>query len=128
MEPAITPLRLRNALPKRPSSQMRRLLSVVFLIAGPALAQRPSSFDFTIKNIMRGPELYGRAPDSVRWSNDSKWIYFTWVEPGTDWRERVRWFRVRPAAGAKPERVSPTQFDSAGAFVTTGQRSKNGRY
>jgi dipeptidyl aminopeptidase/acylaminoacyl peptidase len=107
---------------------MRRLLSVVLLIAGPALAQRPSSFDFTIKNIMRGPELYGRAPDSVRWSNDSKWIYFTWVEPGTDWRERVRWFRVRPAAGAKPERVSPAQFDSAGAFVTTGQRSKNGRY
>ena len=107
---------------------MRRLLSVLCLIAAPASAQRPSTFDFTIKNIMRGPELHGRAPDSVRWSNDSKWIYFRWLERGTDWRERVRWFRVCPAAGAKPEKVSPAQFDSARAFVTTGERSGNGQY
>lgn len=107
---------------------MRRLLFVLLLIAAPAAAQRSSNFEFTIKNIMRGPELYGRAPDSVRWSHDSKWIYFTWLEPGTAWQERVRWFRVRPAAGAKPEKVSPAQFDSAGAFVTTGERSRNGRY
>jgi dipeptidyl aminopeptidase/acylaminoacyl peptidase len=107
---------------------MRRLLFVLLLIAAPAAAQRSSNFEFTIKNIMRGPELYGRAPDSVRWSHDSKWIYFTWLEPSTAWRERVRWFRVRPAAGAKPEKVSPAQFDSAGAFVTTGERSRNGRY
>ena len=85
---------------------MRRLLFVLLLIAAPAAAQRPSNFEFTIRNIMRGPELYGRAPDSVRWSHDSKWIYFTWLEPGTDWRERVRWFRIRPAPGAKPEKVS----------------------
>lgn len=64
---------------------MRRLLSVLCLIAAPASAQRASTFDFTIKNIMRGPDLYGRAPDSVRWSNDSKWIYFRWLERGTDW-------------------------------------------
>ncbi len=107
---------------------MRRLLFVLLLIAAPAAAQRPSNFEFTIRNIMRGPELYGRAPDSVRWSHDSKWIYFTWLEPGTAWQERVRWFRVRPAAGAKPEKVSPAQVDSAGAFVTTGERSRNGRY
>ena len=30
-------------------------------------AQQPK-FDFTIKNIMRGPEVYGREPRSVRWS------------------------------------------------------------
>ena len=77
---------------------------------------------------MRGPELYGRVPSSVRWSGDSKWIYFMWLEPGSDWRERPRWFRVRPAAGAKPEKVSPAQFDSVGALVTAGERSSNGRY
>jgi len=40
-------------------------------------------FDFTIKNIMRGPELYGRAPTNVRWSADGRWIYFQWNAPGT---------------------------------------------
>lgn len=109
---------------------MRRLLSVLCLISVPAAAaaQSSSSFDFSIKNIMRGPELYGRVPSNVRWSNDSKWIYFMWLEPGSDWRDQPRWFRVRPAAGAKPERVSAAQFDSVGASVTSGERSTNGRY
>ncbi|MEP6905292.1 MAG: DPP IV N-terminal domain-containing protein, partial [Gemmatimonadales bacterium] len=107
------------------------MLFVICLIAAPAAAaaaQRPSSFDFSIKNIMRGPELYGRAPGSVRWSGDSRWIYFMWAEPGTDWREQPRWFRVRPVAGARPEKISPAQFDSVGAYVTAGTRSGNGRY
>ena len=50
-------------------------------------ARIPASFDFSIANIMRGPELYGRAPSNVRWSADSRWIVFRWNEPGTDWRE-----------------------------------------
>lgn len=107
---------------------MKRIL-LALVIAAPVGAQQqgPSSFDFSIKNIMRGPELYGRAPSDVRWSADSKWIYFTWLEPGTDWRENTKRFRVRAVPGAKPERVSPAQFDSAGASVTTGRRSANGR-
>ena len=40
---------------------------------------------------MRGPELYGRQPDNIHWSADSRWIYFTWLEPGTDWREELVW-------------------------------------
>src|SRR5678816_973029 len=76
----------------------------------------------------RGPELYGRVPQDVRWSADSKWIYFNWVEPGTDWRETPKRYRVRAVAGSKPERVTPAQFDSAGATATRGDRSGNGRY
>ena len=105
---------------------MRKILFAMLLTASPAIAQQP--FDFSIKNIMRGPELYGRVPQDVRWSADSKWIYFNWVEPGTDWRETPKRYRVRAVPGAKPERVSPAQFDSAGALVTTGDRSGNGRY
>src|SRR6266542_4031931 len=102
---------------------------VFFVVASSsAAAQRASTFDFSIKNIMRGPELYGRPPSDVRWSADSKWIYFNWLEPGTDWREQAKRFRVRAAPGAKPERVSPAQFDSVGALVTSGERSRNGRY
>ncbi len=107
---------------------MRRLVFLLLILSSSASAQRASTFDFSIRNIMRGPELYGRAPDDVRWSNDSRWIYFTWLEPGSDWREQVKRFRVRAVPGSKPERVSPAQFDSAGAMVTRGDRSRNGRY
>ena len=80
--------------------------TAVVLCAAPVAAQTAKPFDFSIKNIMRGPELYGRQPTNVRWSADSRWIYFTWLEPGTDWRETPKQFRVRAIPGAKPERVS----------------------
>src|SRR6202022_880223 len=70
-------------------------------------------FDFSIKNIMRGPELYGRVPSNVRWSADGRWIYFQWNAPGTDWREPLRPYRVRAIAGAAPERITLAQADSA---------------
>ena len=43
-----------------------RLIALA-LIPGSAYAQQ---FDFSIKNMMRGPELYGREPQNVRWSAD----------------------------------------------------------
>jgi len=64
---------------------MRKTLALLLvLIASPLSGQADKPFDFSIKNIMRGPELYGRRPENVHWSADSKWIYFTWLEPGTD--------------------------------------------
>jgi len=108
---------------------MRKLFSgLTLLVALPLAAQQITPFDFSIKNIMRGPELYGRQPDNVHWSADSKWIYFTWLEPGTDWRETPKQFRVRAVAGARPERVSIPQTDSTGARFAASERSHNGRY
>ena len=105
--------------------------AIAFALLGIALpvgAQQAKPFDFSIKNIMRGPELYGRQPQDVRWSADSKWIYFTWLEPGTDWRETPKQFRVRAIPGSKPERVSIQQVDSTGSRFARGNRSHNGRY
>jgi len=108
---------------------MQKSLALIALtLAAPLIAQQPKPFDFSIKNIMRGPELYGRQPDNVRWSADSKWIYFTWLEPATDWRETPKQFRVRAIPGAKPERVSIKQIDSTGARFAQSERSHNGRY
>ena len=106
---------------------MRKAL-LALLVSAPLAAQQPSSFDFSIKNIMRGPELYGRQPQDVRWSVDNKWIYFTWLEPGRPWQETPKRFRVQALPGARPERVSPASFDSVGALVTAGSPSNNGRY
>src|SRR3954454_11960793 len=108
---------------------MKKIVSLALLcIATHVDAQQTKPFDFSIKNIMRGPELYGRQPSNVRWSADSKWIYFTWLEPVTDWRETPKQFRVRAVPGSRPERVSIQQVDSTGARFARGDRSHNGRY
>ena len=90
-------------------------------------APRTSAFDFTIANIMRGPEVAGRPPEDVRWTPDGRWIYFHWNEPGTDWREPRHLYRVRASTGAKPERVPEAQLDSVGPLVAEGALSADGR-
>jgi dipeptidyl aminopeptidase/acylaminoacyl peptidase len=65
------------------------LLTFALVLGQLALAgQKPSSraaqalaapaFDLTIDNIMRGPGLFGNSPSGVRWSSDSRMIYFQW--------------------------------------------------
>src|SRR3954469_16023548 len=88
-----------------------------------AQAARTGTFDFSIKNMMRGPEVYGREPQNIRWSADGKWIYFNWLEPGSDWRLPARPFRVRAVAGSKPERVSDAQMDTLAPLVDNGRMS-----
>src|SRR5215207_484626 len=85
------------------------------------------AFEFSIPSMMRGPELYGREPGRVQWSADSKWIYFQWNPPGTDWREPARPYRVRSAGGAAPERVPDAQADSVGPLLETGDIARDRR-
>ncbi len=118
---------------------MRLLASLVVSLAampavlaaqGAAPPARPASgaaFDFSIPNIMRGPELYGRVPSNVRWSADSRWIHFQWNSAGTDWREPLRPYRVRAVKGAQPERLTPAQADSAAPYIAEGDISTDGR-
>src|SRR5947209_8537232 len=65
---------------------MRSILSFIFIVTfclNPLLAAGQQTaaakkFDLTIDSIMRGPELVGYEPTAVRWSRDSKKIYFSW--------------------------------------------------
>jgi dipeptidyl aminopeptidase/acylaminoacyl peptidase len=111
-----------------------QLLAVAFLggvatlgsqqpVAPPATAPARGSFDFSIKGIMRGHDMVGRAPSDVRWSADNRWIYFAWNSPGTDWREPLHPYRVRAQAGAVPESLTVAQMDSAGPFAAVGDLS-----
>src|SRR6187401_2211169 len=62
-------------------------LALAFLgAAAPVLlAQTPDGrFQLTVDSIMRGPDLVGYAPDSLRWSADSQKLYFDWRKPGED--------------------------------------------
>jgi dipeptidyl aminopeptidase/acylaminoacyl peptidase len=37
-------------------------------------------FELTVDSIMRGPALVGYQPDAVRWSRDSRRVYFRWKQ------------------------------------------------
>ena len=87
------------------------------------LAQQAPKFDFTIKNMMRGPEIYGREPAQIRWSPDGQWIYFQWLPPGSDFRDNLKPYRIRAQAGAKPEALTPAQADSVGPLIADGSYS-----
>lgn len=121
-----------------PGIRKTSLAFLFALVATPlaASAQQPATnpasptaatFDLGIKNIMRGPELYGTPPADVRWSADNKWIYFSWVEPGQDWHERPSPYRVRAVPGARPERLTLVQRDSAAPYVSDGSLSPDRR-
>jgi hypothetical protein len=86
-----------------------------------------SGFDLSVRNVMRGPELYGREPQQVRWSPDGRWIYFSWLEPGATWNEPLRPYRVRAEAGARPERLTDARADSLGPAAADGVLSRDRR-
>jgi len=109
-------------------SSVRRLLSCVLSLAvcGSTLtAQAPAKFEFTIKNMMRGPEIYGREPAQIRWTPDGQWIYFQWLPPGSDFRDAVKPYRIRMEPGAKPELVPPSQADSVGPLLADGAYTRD---
>ena len=100
---------------------MRTLFLLLTLSTPSLLAQAaPGRFEFTIANIMRGPELYGREPQRPRFTPDGRWIYFSWLPPGTDWRETLKPYRVAARTGAVPEPVSREHQDSVGPLLETG--------
>jgi dipeptidyl aminopeptidase/acylaminoacyl peptidase len=51
---------------------------VAFLIS--SRADSSGKFALNIDSIMRGPALYGYAPEGVRWSGDGARIYFQWKQ------------------------------------------------
>lgn len=97
--------------------------ALALVVGTQSAAAQQGGFDFSIKNIMRGPELYGRAPSQVRWSADGRWIYFMWNEPGAPFTETPKPYRVRAVPGAKPERLSIAQADTVGPLFARGSYS-----
>ncbi|MBX9928241.1 MAG: prolyl oligopeptidase family serine peptidase [Gemmatimonadaceae bacterium] len=100
-----------------------RSLFALALVASPLTAQ---NFDWSITNLMRGPELYGREPQNVRWTPNGQSIWFEWLPAGSDWRERPKTYRVAARAGATPELVSDAAIDSAAPLFAAGVRSSDG--
>ena len=98
-------------------AMQRAILVAAAAVAAAALpcrgqqpAQQPAAaFDLSIENIMRGPELYGTSPSRVRFSDDSRFVYFRWRRPEVDTADAA--YRV-PVSGGEPERLTQEQEDS----------------
>jgi len=86
-----------------------------------------TTFDLSVRNIMRGPELVGSPPSAVRWTDDSRWIYFRWKPGGRPWHEQPALYRV-PASGGAPERLSDDAADSLGVLLANGDISPDERW
>ncbi|HEX2093592.1 MAG TPA: alpha/beta fold hydrolase [Longimicrobiaceae bacterium] len=72
-------------------------------------AANPGAFDLSVRNIMRGEGLVGRSPNEVRWSEDSRWVYFRWRDPESrDTTTSV--YRV-PVGGGTPQRLADSVAD-----------------
>ena len=56
---------------------MRKWFAIAVFVA---LAAHAQTFDLSIDNIMRGPNLYGYSPEEVRWTPDVSRIYFSWKQ------------------------------------------------
>ena len=67
-----------------------------------ATADKQARFPLTVDSIMRGPELVGNPPNNLRWSGDSKDLYFEWLMPKED--QAATWVVSRD--GGSPRRLS----------------------
>lgn len=116
----------RRALVARAARAVRLALALAggaLVVPAPAAAQAPPPPALTIPWMMRGPELYGREPQRVRFTPDGAWIYFQWLPPGSDWRKSPEPYRVRATAGAAPEAVTRAHMDSVGPLLEEGELS-----
>jgi dipeptidyl aminopeptidase/acylaminoacyl peptidase len=72
-------------------------------------------FPLTVDSIMRGPELVGNPPNNLRWSGDSKELYFEWLIPKED--QASTW--VVGKDGGTPRRL--TEAERRMAPLANGQ-------
>jgi dipeptidyl aminopeptidase/acylaminoacyl peptidase len=81
------------------------------LAGAPARKAAParSGFELTVDSIMRGPKLVGYPQTGLRWSGDSKWLYFEWRRPNDD--EAATWVVSRD--GGELRKLSDTERRSA---------------
>lgn len=94
---------------------MKKLpLLLILLLCGAVMSAAPPAgtgqtaapaFPLTVDSIMRGPDLVGYPPTDLRWSGDSRELYFEWRMPKED--IAVTWKVGRD--GGRPERLNDAE-------------------
>jgi dipeptidyl aminopeptidase/acylaminoacyl peptidase len=102
-----------------------KLLAVLFFCAASSL--QAQTFELSVPSIMRGPELVGEPPQSVRFTDDNKWVFFRWKPGGQPWHQERSLYRVQATGGA-PEKLSDAAADSIGVLIANGPISPDTRW
>ncbi len=93
--------------------------SVAEYVPPPASAH---DFELSIESIMQAEANVGQAPTQVRWTDDSRWIYFQWQPGGLEWDAGRSLYRV-PAEGGEPERIDEVEARRLAPLVAGGDLS-----
>ena len=111
---------------------MKRALALALLLgvsplpaaqpgAQPAAPAAPKSFELTVDGIMRGPLLVGYPPEELRWSGDSRELFFEWRLASED--EAATWVVI---PGQRPRRLTDEERKIApateGSWDAAGRR------
>lgn len=74
-------------------------ISALLFAAG---ARSADTFKLSVASIMRGPQLVGYEPSSVRWSGDGRQIYFQWKQyTDPHEKEMETWLANRDGSGLR---------------------------
>ena len=84
-------------------------------------------FELSIAGIMGAEANVGRAPNDVRWSDDSEWIYFRWQPGGLAWDAGRSLYRVS-ADGGEPQKLSEEEAAELAPLLGGGDVSSDGRW
>ncbi|HEX9886699.1 MAG TPA: DPP IV N-terminal domain-containing protein, partial [Longimicrobiales bacterium] len=90
-------------------------------------AARGQAFDLSIRSIMRAEGNVGSSPSQVRWTDDSRWIYFRWQPGGQEWDAGSEQYRI-PAQGGAPELVSDEHVEEMAVMLAGGDVTADGRW
>ncbi|MBD1385712.1 prolyl oligopeptidase family serine peptidase [Mucilaginibacter rigui] len=81
---------------------MKKSFTLLLFLCFGLYASAQTLGQLTIEKIMRDPKWMGVSPSNIRWSDDSKKIYFNW---NPDKTERDELFSITPN-NTKPQKVS----------------------
>lgn len=112
-------------------------LAYLTLIGAPIAAQSVADyvpptvadqdFPLSIRSIMRAEANVGLAPAQIRWSDDSRHVYFQWQQGGQAWDTGRSPFRVA-ADGGSPEAVPEDDMWGISPTLAGGDVSPDGRH
>ncbi|WP_255491514.1 S9 family peptidase [Hufsiella arboris] len=82
---------------------MKRILIIISLLALFHTSNAQKLTSLTVDKIMRDPKWMGVSPDNIRWSDDSRKIYFDW---NPDSAKRSQLFSITVNGNRKPTKLS----------------------
>lgn len=99
-------------------NRIRNWLFVIICMSAPAISFSQNSTALTIENIMQGKDWIGHWPGNLRWSHDSKTLYFDW-NPGNLAADSLYQFKIE---GQAPTKVLPDVRRALSSFARKTNR------